>query len=86
MGFLPVWAAMWFMCILTPARAVVSFSECLGSSPTVPPLLIPAMFQALLIGANLREANLEGASVTREQLAACESLQGDTMPGGSKQP
>ncbi len=41
---------------------------------------------ASLIGADLRGADLEGASVTREQLAACESLQGATMPDGSKHP
>jgi hypothetical protein len=41
---------------------------------------------ASLVGADLRGADLEGASVTREQLDACESLQGATMPDGSKHP
>jgi uncharacterized protein YjbI with pentapeptide repeats len=42
--------------------------------------------QASLVGADLRGADLEGASVTQEQLDACESLQGATMPDGSKRP
>ena len=41
---------------------------------------------ASLVGTNLRGADLEGASVTQEQLDACESLQGATMPDGSKHP
>lgn len=41
---------------------------------------------ASLIGADLRRADLEGASVTREQLDACEFLQGATMPNRSKHP
>ena len=41
---------------------------------------------ASLIGADLRGADLEGATVTREQLDACEVLQGATMPDGSKHP
>jgi uncharacterized protein YjbI with pentapeptide repeats len=39
-----------------------------------------------LTGADLSDANLEGANVTDEQLAVCESLQGATMPGGTKHP
>jgi uncharacterized protein YjbI with pentapeptide repeats len=39
-----------------------------------------------LSGADLSDANLEGANVTDEQLAVCESLQGATMPGGTKHP
>jgi uncharacterized protein YjbI with pentapeptide repeats len=42
--------------------------------------------QASLVEADLRGADLEGASVTQEQLDACESLQGATMPDGSKHP
>jgi uncharacterized protein YjbI with pentapeptide repeats len=47
--------------------------------------------EANLQGANLREANLQwanlqGAAVTDEQLAATRSLQGATMPNGSKRP
>jgi hypothetical protein len=45
MGFLPVYAAMWFMCILTPALAVAGFSKSLGSSHSAPPFFMPAMFQ-----------------------------------------
>ena len=41
---------------------------------------------ASLIGADLRGANLGGAKVTDEQLDTCESLQGATMPDGSKHP
>jgi uncharacterized protein YjbI with pentapeptide repeats len=39
-----------------------------------------------LSDANLTGADLEGASVTDEQLAECESLQGATMPDGTKHP
>ncbi len=39
---------------------------------------------ASLGGANLREANLSGAIVTSEQLETAKSLQGATMPDGSK--
>jgi pentapeptide repeat protein len=37
-----------------------------------------------LSGADLRGANLSGAKVTDEQLAKAASLEGATMPGGSK--
>ena len=39
-----------------------------------------------LRGAYLQVANLRGAKVTEEQLAAARSLQGATMPDGSKHP
>ena len=39
-----------------------------------------------LSDANLRGANLRGAIVTQEQLAKAKSLQGATMPDGSKHP
>jgi hypothetical protein len=39
---------------------------------------------ANLLGADLEEANLQGAAVTDEQLADARSLQGATMPDGSK--
>jgi hypothetical protein len=39
-----------------------------------------------LEGANLQGANLEGANVTDKQLADTRSLQGATMPDGSKHP
>jgi uncharacterized protein YjbI with pentapeptide repeats len=41
---------------------------------------------AYLSGANLEGANLEGANVTDEQLGECESLEGATMPDGTKHP
>jgi uncharacterized protein YjbI with pentapeptide repeats len=37
-----------------------------------------------LEGTDLREANLEGAKITDEQLNACEFLEGSTMPDGSE--
>lgn len=39
---------------------------------------------AVLMNADLSHAILRGAKVTDEQLAACESLSGATMPDGSK--
>jgi uncharacterized protein YjbI with pentapeptide repeats len=39
---------------------------------------------ATLSGADLSDANLEGATVTNEQLDGCETLQGATMPNGTK--
>ena len=40
--------------------------------------------KASLEGADLRGADLEGAKIAEEQLDACESLEGATMPDGSK--
>jgi uncharacterized protein YjbI with pentapeptide repeats len=37
-----------------------------------------------LPGANLSEANLSESKITKEQLAVCRSLEGATMPAGSK--
>jgi uncharacterized protein YjbI with pentapeptide repeats len=37
-----------------------------------------------LRGANLKKANLRGTIITREQLAACESFEGATMPDGAR--
>jgi hypothetical protein len=42
--------------------------------------------RANLYGADLTAARLKGAKVSEEQLAACESLEGATMPDGSKHP
>ncbi len=42
--------------------------------------------QASLEGADLRGANLQGATITEEQLDTSESLEGATMPDGSKHP
>lgn len=39
-----------------------------------------------LTGADLSEANLSGATITQEQLAKAASLEGATMPDGSKHP
>jgi len=39
-----------------------------------------------LSDADLSRANLSGATVTNEQLAGAKSLQGATMPDGSKHP
>jgi hypothetical protein len=39
---------------------------------------------ACLTGANLTGADLTGTAVTEEQLAACKSLKGATMPNGQK--
>ena len=39
-----------------------------------------------LRGANLSAANLKGANVTDKQLAECKSLEGATMPDGTKHP
>ena len=41
---------------------------------------------AILYNANLSNADLSGAIVTQEQLARAKSLQGATMPDGSKHP
>lgn len=41
---------------------------------------------ASLVGADLKGANLEGAAITEKQLDTCESLEGATMPDGSKHP
>jgi hypothetical protein len=40
--------------------------------------------EALLNGADLSAASLSGAEITKEQLAACRSLEGATMPEGQK--
>jgi hypothetical protein len=40
--------------------------------------------EALLNGADLSDASLSGAEITKEQLAACRSLEGATMPEGQK--
>lgn len=42
--------------------------------------------RASLAGADLGGADLTGATVTREQLDACGSLEGATMPDGTKHP
>jgi uncharacterized protein YjbI with pentapeptide repeats len=36
--------------------------------------------------ANLKGANLAGATITEKQLDSCESLEGATMPDGTKHP
>jgi hypothetical protein len=41
---------------------------------------------AVLEDANLKGANLAGATITEEQLDSCESLEGATMPDGTKHP
>jgi uncharacterized protein YjbI with pentapeptide repeats len=41
---------------------------------------------ANLQGANLQGANLSDAEITQDQLDACESLEGATMPDGSQHP
>jgi uncharacterized protein YjbI with pentapeptide repeats len=42
--------------------------------------------EALLKGADLSGANLTNAKITDEQLDTCKSLEGATMPNGSKHP
>src|SRR5918995_23280 len=37
-------------------------------------------------GAGLTDADLSGANISEEQLAMCKSLEGATMPDGSKHP
>ena len=42
------------------------------------------MSGAILIGADLSEANLKGAKVDKAELAQAKSLKGATMPDGTK--